>query len=107
MMVLLRSKSESRMGALAWQLHSAPQHAHCSSLQRCLGPGPTQSRKETRLKVGWITAGGGGVGDTGNSRETRLCGSLSVAHPPDGCPCQGSLSISDFPSKGGRANLES
>ena len=62
-MVLLRSKSESRLGALGWQLHSAPQHAHCISLQLCLGPGPTQSQKETRLEVGWITAGGDGVRD--------------------------------------------
>ena len=58
-MVLLRSKSESRLGALGWQLHSAPQHAHCISLQLCLGPGPTQSQKETRLEVGWITAPSG------------------------------------------------
>lgn len=106
-MVLLRSKSESRMGAPGWQLHSAPQHAHCSSLQHFLGPGPAQSRKGTRLKVGWITAGGGGVGGPWEFLGDWLCGSLSVALPPDGCPCQGSLSISDFPSKGGTANLES
>lgn len=105
-MVLLRSKSESRLGALGWQLHSAPQHAHCISLQLCLGPGPTQSQKETRLKVGWITVGGGGVGDSGNSLETRLCGRLCVALPPMAVPAR-AHSLSDFPSKGGRANPDS
>lgn len=63
-----KEQVQSRLGALGWQLHSAPQHAHCISLQLCLGPGPhLQSQKETRLKVGWITVGGGGVGDSGNS----------------------------------------
>lgn len=62
-MVLLRSKSESRMGALGWQLHSAPQHAHCSSLQRFLGPGPRsepeRNQAEGRLDhSGWGWGGG-------------------------------------------------
>lgn len=64
-----------------------------------LGSGPTQSQKETRLKVGWITVGGGGVGDTGNSRETRLCGRLCVALPPMAVPARAHSLFLIFPPK--------
>lgn len=88
LMVLLRSKSgQAGRPGMAAPLCTPARPLHLPSA--LLGSWPLRSQKETRLKVGWITVGGGGGGHWefgGLGSAKAVCSSSR-----DGCPCQGSL----------------